>query len=161
MMKTTIVVGVALASVLVACSDAAQTHWGSDRSATTSSALGGVQDCTAQAQACALDASSPSDIAACEQGLKACLTGLLAEAGVPSLPGFDGGLPPVPGLDAGFPSLPDAGLPALPDAGLPPIPVPDAGAVDACLQALQQCLGSSTSPSQCATQAVTCIEQAI
>jgi hypothetical protein len=171
-MKTPIVGRIALAialapafaSPLVACSPAAETHWtsSSEPSGTTAAALNAVQDCTAQAQACAAAATSPSGFASCEQGLKSCLDALVAEAGVPTLPPFDAGFP-LPSFDGGFlPPLPDASLPTLPEAGLPPLPnLPDAGAVDACLQTLQSCLGSSTNPATCATQVTTCLQQAL
>jgi hypothetical protein len=173
-MKTPIVAHIAmaiapaLALALVAspvgCSPAAETRWtsSSEPSSTTAAALGAVQNCTAQAQACASTATTPSAIASCEQGLKACLDALVAEAGVPTLPPFDAGFP-LPSLDGSFlPPLPDGSLPTLPEAGLPPLPnLPDAAAVDACLQTLQSCLGSSTDPTTCATQVTTCLQQAL
>jgi hypothetical protein len=108
---------------------------------------------------------------------------------VPTLPTFDGGfrlptlptglpVPTLPSFDAGFtpPPLPSFTPPTLPtgipiptlpsfDAGLPQPPAPPGGgtgvnAQTACLQQLQQCLGGSTSPMTCGTQAQTCLTAA-
>jgi len=165
-MKTPLALCIVLASTLAGCSQAAETHWGSpEPQSTTAAALNAVQQCTQQAQACAQAASTPQDFAACEQGLESCLSALVAEAGVPSLPGFDAGIP-LPSFDGGVPvpTLPDGAVPPLPslDAGLPPIPgLPDAGAVDGCLQTLQSCLTSGTDPTTCATQVTSCLQAAL
>ena len=163
-MKTSIVVCLTLASLLAACTEATQAPWSSERSATTSADLGAVQNCIAQSKSCVAAASTTSALSQCEQELKSCLDGLIAEAGAPSLPAFDAGagLPPGFSFDAG--SLPsfDASFPGLPDAALPTFPGSEAGAsASACIQDLETCLQSSTSPTTCASQATTCLEQAI
>jgi hypothetical protein len=166
-MKTPIALCIVLASTLAGCGQAAETRWGSpEPQSTTAAALNAVQQCTSQAQTCAQAASTPQDIAACEQALQSCLSALVAEAGVPSLPPFDAGLPPLPNLDAGvpLPTLPDGAVPPLPslDAGLPQLPgLPDASAVDGCLQTLQSCLTGGTDPTTCATQVTTCLQAAL
>ncbi|MGO8997718.1 MAG: hypothetical protein ACLQVI_30745 [Polyangiaceae bacterium] len=173
-MKKSLVIGALVAGV-VGCSQPSQSPVGQE-----SSALSGVQNCQAQAKTCASTATSATAIAACEQQLKSCLEALIDDAGLPpvglgsfdagSLPSpgsfFDGSLPPVGSFDGGggaLPILDDAGfLPIFDDAGLPPITFPfDAGSVSACIQSLQSCLSSSTSPQTCATQVATCLEQAI
>ncbi len=180
-MRQIIRIGIALASVLVACDQGADPYWGPpERSSSAAADLISVQSCTSQAQTCAAGASTAAAAATCEQDLRACLSGLCSEAGVPSVPPFDAGalppppgtsfdagpLPPLGGFDAGLSPLPDAGLPpvALPDAGLPPIVLPDASSLagaGACIQALQACLASASDPMACASQVATCLAQAL
>jgi hypothetical protein len=162
-MKTPIALCIVLASTLAACSQAAQTHWGSpEQQSTTAAALDAVQQCTQTAQTCAQAATTPQALATCQQGLQSCLSALVAEAGVPSLPPFDSGVP-LPSLDAGIPvpTLPDGAVPPVPslDAGIPGLP--DLNAVDACLQTLQSCLTSGTDPTTCATQVTSCLQAAL
>jgi hypothetical protein len=163
-MKTSIVVCLTLAASLVACTEQAETSWGPERSSTTAADLSAVQQCTSQSTACVTAATTPADLAQCEQDLKSCLGALVSEAGVPPLPAFDAGLPPGFSFDAG--SLPsfDASFPVLPDSGLPTFPFADGGGVaaaSACIQTLQTCLASTTDPATCASQVATCLEQAL
>jgi hypothetical protein len=164
MTKYSIIACTALASTLFACTHGSEPSW-SESSGTTAEELGAVQGCTSQSQTCISAATTTAALAACEQELGTCLASLVAEAGVP-LPSFDAGLPINFSFDAG--SLPpfggfDGSLPTLPDAGLPSFPVPEAGSYpgSACIQELQSCLSSQTSPTTCATQVETCLQQAI
>jgi hypothetical protein len=180
-MNRTILIGIAAASVFVACGQGATGTWGPpERSSTTAQELTSVQDCVSQAQTCASGATSASASASCQQDLRACLAALCAEAGVPPIGSFDAGgnvppvggnpldagsLPPIGSFDAGLPPLPDASIPpvTLPDASLPPVTFPDGGSFpgSACIDALQACLASSSDPLSCASQVVTCLQQAL
>lgn len=159
-MKFAILIGVSLATTLAGCAQETGSWTATESSGKTAEELTGVQSCVSQAQSCATTASSASALAACQQALRSCLGALIAEAGVPAIPSFDAGaLPPVGSLDAGaLPTLPDASIPTPPT-----LPSGEAGSFpgSACIGDLQTCLAGSTNPATCATQAATCLQQAI
>jgi hypothetical protein len=174
MKNVLVIIGALITSGVVGCSQPAQAPVSDE-----SSALTGAQSCQSQDQTCIASATSASAIATCQQQLESCLEALVADAGLPpvvafdagSLPSpgslFDGSLPPVVTFDAaGFPFGDDAAIPSLPpildDAGLSEDAALSAvSAVDSCIQTLQSCLSSSTDPQTCASQVVTCLQQAI
>jgi hypothetical protein len=169
-MKFAILVGVALASTVVGCTQEPGT-WSVESSSRTTAELNAVQSCEAQAESCAKMATSPSAIASCEQTFRSCLGTLIAEAGVPSIPPFDCGTPPVGSFDGGgfVPPFDGGGfVPPSFDGGAPMGPgVPNQPSFDggfpgsACIDQLQTCLMGSTDPATCASQVVTCLKQAI
>jgi hypothetical protein len=156
--------GTLAAMAAVACGQGADPSSTELSSNSTSDALNTVITCQQQEAACGLDAG-PTGFAACQKALQSCLMSLFPDAAtlptLPTLPEFDAALPTLPKP----PALPDAGLPKLPtppqfDAGLP---TPPAGTVPpeaACLDTLQTCLFSGTTPTTCATDAQTCLTAA-
>jgi hypothetical protein len=159
------------ALALVACSQGPGESTGTERSSDGSQALTVVQNCQQQAQTCAQSATTPAAIATCAQDLRACLSALCSDAGLPPIPpvppvAFDAGSVPPIDIDA---AIPPVTIPPLPDASVPPVVIPpvalpDAAvlsAVSACIQDLETCLSSSTDPATCATQVATCLKNAI
>ncbi|HLK35525.1 MAG TPA: hypothetical protein VKU41_02150 [Polyangiaceae bacterium] len=158
---------------------------GAEPEPTATDALSTVIDCQTQAGTCLQSAKTASAATTCNATLRSCLMSLFADAGRPTFPAFDAAFPPpitfprfdggltlpplpFPRFDAGaFPRPPafDAGLPPFPrfDAGPPVPPQPRDAGVPAnftCLQDLQTCLGSKTTPTTCADQARTCLTAA-
>jgi hypothetical protein len=170
MKKKVVLMGVFASFALVACSQGPGESTGTERSSDGSQSLTVVQNCQQQAETCAQSATTPSAISTCQQELRACLSALCADAGLPPIPpvppvAFDAGFVPPIDIDA---AIPPVGVPLFPDASappvvVPPITLPDAGlgAVSACIQTLESCLSSSTAPATCATDVATCLQHAI
>lgn len=146
-------------------------------------ALRVVEGCQAQARDCFAN----GDAIACEEQLRSCLSGLVADAGGPPPhperdgstppprperdgggpdddPPSDGGKPARDGSPPSDPGSPDAGRRELPDAAKGALTDPvgnDGGpATLACVNALRACLASAAKPSTCAEQSRVCFSGA-
>ncbi len=93
-MKSEVLVGVTVASCLVACGQSSEAPPTVERSQSTAEQLQSLQGCASQAQSCWGDAAGVASIGTCEQKLRLCLEGSMGDGGPPALP--DASLPRLP-----------------------------------------------------------------
>jgi hypothetical protein len=109
-------------------------------------ALAALEDCIAEARACAAAARTAAGGQGCGDKLRACIGPLIARV-TQRIRGLDGSFrsPPIsiPGLDGGF-----------------PVP-PGNDKVRACVTTLNECLAGSADPRTCAAEARACVRSAL